>query len=176
MAVGFKKKVEITEEGYTGLRIHIMLNLFKVLIITSIFSTFLSGCASNIPTAHVTIQAANYLNPDVNGRASPIVITIYELSSSLTFKNAGYYCLAQNADAALKSTLIDKHTIEAQPAQIISLVEKLSPNTKYIGITAAYRNISQKRWKEIIKLPPKDKKLYIHVIVQSSGLVATLEN
>src|SRR5262245_11564447 len=116
------------------------LKLLCILMISSI----LAACASNEMT--ITIQAVNYLNPDINGLASLVVVSIYQLKAPYNFNNADYDSLATNSSAILASDLIDKQTAEIRPAENKVIRLELSPSTQYIGIVAAYRTIDTAQW------------------------------
>ncbi len=138
-------------------------------------NSLLMGCGPSLPQANLAIQSAQYLNPDVNGRPSPVEVTFYELSSASRFKHASYYSLSSNAGKVLGNDLIDVQTMEVRPGQTQKVTQTLSPNTHYIGLTAAYRNLDQDRWKTAIKIPNGKKDVTLNVVLESQGLAAALE-
>ena len=102
--------------------------------------------------AEVNTQAVTYLNPDVNGRASPLVVTIYQLKNAYNFKQADYESLSNNSAKALGGDLIDQSSVEIRPGSKNSTNLTLSPNANYLGIMAAYRNINNGVWHEVVQL------------------------
>jgi len=151
-----------------------MRTIFRLLILASM-GVLLAACASTVPNANINIQSARYLNPDINGRASPVVVSIYQLKSPFSFKNANYSALSANSAQVLGSDLVDKQTVEVRPdsQKIINL--SLAQNTKYIGIVAGYRKINQASWHRIIRVPAKDKRVSVAVVLESQGLAAHLQ-
>ena len=130
---------------------------------------------SSQPEAKFSVQAAQYLNPNVYGAPSPVVLSFYELKTPYPFKNATFFQLNQNAAAVLGDSLIDKQTVEVRPNSSQRVTEVLSPNTQYIGIVAAYRNLDQAVWREVIKLNPKQKHTSISINLESQSLVVNVK-
>ena len=143
----------------------------SLLIIISIIvmSYFLSACSwfgSDVPTAEISIRSAQYLNPDINGRASPVVLTIYQLKKPNKFKQASYLPLENNSASVLGEDLIDKNSIEIRPKEATHLSELLSDDTQYLGIVAGYRNTNMGQWHKVIKIDSKKNILYALLISQ----------
>ena len=108
------------------------------------------------------------------GNASPVVVTIYQLKTPYTFKQATYQALASNSSKVLGTDLIDKNVIEVRPNSHRAIYQPLSPNTQYLGIVAAYRNIDQSKWRTIIKVVnEKGKRSVINLDLESQALTAT---
>ncbi len=145
--------------------------MIKKISFISIVLLFLSGCSSmEQPQAKIAMQSVDYLNPDASGRASPVVVTIYELSSDTAFKNAKYKQLATNPAIILGNKLIDKKSVEIRPAEKTTITEAISSNTKYLGITAAFRNISIAKWKTIVKVPKNSSTVDLILLLESQSL------
>ena len=148
--------------------------MFNVKILSlAIVAVALASC-SGAPEAKLYLNSAQYLNPNINGRPSPVVLSVYELKSAYAFKQASYYALTSNLAKTLGPNLIDKQTIEIRPNSSKSFTQDLSPNTHYIGLIAGYRNIDQSTWRQVIPVTAGKKKIKINVTLESQGLVATL--
>lgn len=145
--------------------------LIKWFVLTIIILNIIA-CASSPPGASLTLQAAKYLNPDINGQASPVVVTLYQLKSPFGFDNADYDSLAGNSAHVLGSSLIDKQTTEIRPGQITGVNLALTQGTEYIGIVAAYRDIDQTRWHTVVKLPTGNRKIKLFINLESAGISA----
>lgn len=143
----------------------------KLLAMTMMMLSF-SGCAlfSSTPHANITLQSARYLNPDINGRASPVVITFYQLKNDYTFKQADSTSLMANSAQILGNDLIDKNTIEVRPNSTQTIKQDLDPAAQYLGIVAAYRNSTTESWHKVLKLDTKHgKRADITISLQSQG-------
>lgn len=140
-----------------------LFTLFAVLL--------LSGCAhSHLQSAGVSMTAVKYLNPDVNGRAAPIMVSFYELTSPLEFKHAQYSALEDNAEAVLQNTLVDKRSVELQPDQSQRYSLDIPANVRYIGVTAGYRQIETATWRKIVLLPQSVSKVHLHITLTANAM------
>lgn len=134
---------------------------FQCLFLVSV--VLLNGCAvANYvvdPYTNLSFEASDDINPDSSGRASPLVIRVYELRSVDTFRSAGFFDLYDEPDSVLNEDLLAMEEIVLRP----ELVEKLptmtlNENTRYLGIVAAFQNIDQAEWKMILDANPKGYK------------------
>ena len=135
----------------------------SMLILSSIvvLSFYLSACSfwgNDIPTAEMNIHSAQYLNPDVNGRASPVVLIIFQLKNQSTFKGAYYSALAGNSEQVLGGDLLDKNIVEIRPNTHMHISQSLTTDTKYIGVIASYRNIDKATWRKVVVINNGKKK------------------
>ena len=147
------------------------------LLILLITSLLIISCASNNGTeVHIDMQTAKYLNPDLTGKPSPIVLNFYELKTPFSFKQASYNSLTNNPGSVLGSNLIDKQSIELRPGSKHKMTQWVSLNSHYMGITAAYRNIDKAIWRKVIKIPRKTKKIKLLINLESQGLIVTLDH
>jgi type VI secretion system protein VasD len=126
----------------------------------------LSGCAGEIagsvagklveklfepaPTRiEATIQATQDINPDYDGQASPLVIRLYELKSATAFNNAAFFALYDGDLAELGDDMQNREEIELKPGQAVEVARDLKPETRFIGIMAAYRDIDNATWRAV---------------------------
>ena len=132
----------------------------------------LNGCAvANYvvdPYTNLSFRASDDINPDASGRASPLVIRIYELRAVETFRSAGFFDLYDEPEGVLDQDLIGMNEIVLRP----ELVEKLptmtlDENTRYIGIVAAFQNIDEAEWKLVLDAKPKG---YQDITIAVDGL------
>jgi len=121
-------------------------------------------------SAKVYFNAANYLNPDVAGKAAPVVITVYQLKYPNRFRQATYSQLADNAANLLGSNLIDKQTFEIRPRQHNNITLNLTDETRYLGFIADYRNINSAEWRTIIETPKKTKHVKLDINLESQAI------
>ena len=143
-------------------------------------TALLSGCSLIKPhpaSANLTIQSAKYLNPNLNGDPSPVVITLYQLKSPYSFKQATFDSLNTNSGKTLSTDLIDKNVIEVRPGSNLSVSQQISPNAQYLGIVAGYRNINKATWKKLIKLVNEpNKETIIHLDLESEALAVSVNH
>jgi type VI secretion system protein VasD len=139
----------------------------KSIFYITLFVMLLNGCAS---TVEVSGASVNYLNPDMYGQASPVVVTVYQLQNDYSFQKADYSSLANNPAAVLSSDLLEKNSFEVQPGDSFDVEQKLYPNTKFIGIMAGFRDPNSVSWHKIVQLEKPGKSISIDVTLESAGL------
>lgn len=109
----------------------------------------LAGC-SGVPSVQATFEADRELNPDINGRPSPLVVRFYELKSLSVFNNADFFNLFEQDVALLGDELEMRDELAFQPGERKRLERELRPDTRYLGIIGAYRDIENARWRNSI--------------------------
>ncbi len=102
--------------------------------------------------AAYNITATADLNPDADGRASPVVFRIYELKSSGIFESADFFALYDNEAATLGQELVGRKEYQIQPSESRSMTEKLQPATRMIGVIAAYRELDMAKWRAVVPI------------------------
>jgi type VI secretion system protein VasD len=129
----------------------------------------LSGCSSNPekpppeqPVAEpapahpanvkLNLMASDQVNPDLNGRPSPVVIRIYELKSLGKFEAADFYKLSEDYESYLGSELVGAEQYYLKPGDVNVIKKSLSADTRYIAVSAAFRDINQAVWKDKLEL------------------------
>ncbi len=115
--------------------------------------TSLSGCSLFKPSAITEVQltavAAANVNPDVRKRPSPIVIRVYELKARTQFDALDFISLTERDKDALGADLLSREEFVMRPGETKALVKKVSPDAKFIGITAGYRDLERAQWRAV---------------------------
>lgn len=115
-----------------------------------------AGAPQPKPTAaSAVLLAAPDVNPDETGRASPIVVRVYELKQTDAFNNAGYFALMDHEQATLGDSLVHREEYELSPGETRTLALNLPPEAHYIAAIAGYREIMSARWKALAPVPAK---------------------
>ncbi|NOQ76630.1 MAG: type VI secretion system lipoprotein TssJ [Methylococcaceae bacterium] len=138
---------------------------FMRLICISAF-LFLSGCGVFGSTPEpitmelkpiimdLTITASKELNPDIENRASPIVIRIYQLTHIDSFNNSDFFALYENDKSILAKDLKYREEMEIKPGLTTSKPLEINPDSKYIAVLAAFRDLDKAQWKSILEIDP----------------------
>lgn len=120
----------------------------------------LAGCFSKKPKpvpppppTKAAIVVARDVNPDSAGRASPIVVRLYQLKEEGAFNSASYFALADKEQATLGPSLDSREEYELQPGQTKELILKIPPEARYLGVVAAYRDLNNSKWKALSPAP-----------------------
>jgi len=119
--------------------------------------TGLGACASSpekTDKAKMTITAHSAVNPDANGRPSPIVVRVYQLKADDKFGGADFFALFDDDQKALGGDLLGREEVELAPGEKKELQFAVKRDAKFVGVLAAYRDIRNSRWR-VIKPAPK---------------------
>jgi len=127
------------------------------LILVLVFaSLILAGCAGEKrpdPTyVDLMLTASPAVNPDRNGRASPVLVRVYELRSAGTFETADFFVLLEQDQTALGAELVNRWEFQLDPGQTTRLEANFQPSSSALGILAAYRDIEQAQWRAVSPL------------------------
>ncbi|MHC8364347.1 type VI secretion system lipoprotein TssJ [Pseudomonas sp. ZT5P21] len=119
----------------------------------------LAGCSSLSPYSHVTklnlkLTGSDQLNPDLNGRPSPIVVRLFELKHPVTFENADFFSLYERAKESLAPDLVASEELELRPGETIELKLSVEEGSRYVGILAAYRDLPETKWRYTVQVTP----------------------
>jgi len=120
----------------------------------------LSACAGAPKRENMDMQisATADVNPDMQGRPSPIILHILELNSTEQFNRLDYMSLTQPSGAALGPDLLGKTQLVIQPGASQELPMELNPLTTAIGLVAGYRDIDNAAWRKSISITQGDTK------------------
>jgi|CXWL01.1.fsa_nt_gi type VI secretion system protein VasD len=135
--------------------------MLRTNLVIALFTLILVGCGSDpekpVPEPPQTIidtqiTASCQVNPDVNGRPSPIVVRIYELKSMGKFEEADFYKLFDDYASLLSSDLLASEQFNLHPGDTKVIRHVVSPETKFVAITAAYRDLNKAVWRNSIPI------------------------
>jgi type VI secretion system protein VasD len=101
-------------------------------------------------TVNGAIQASAQLNPSVNQRPSPLLMRVYELKSASVFGAADFMALYQGDQATLAADMVSREEYMLQPGQNLPYKKTLAPDTKFIGVIGAYRNLEKSTWRAVV--------------------------
>lgn len=116
-------------------------------------SVMMTGCSSVSgllgfsPKVDITLQAAKNVNPNPGGKASPIVVRLYELKSLDAFSGEDFFALYDNEKTVLGDQLLAKEEIELKPGETREITHGVDPATRFVGVIAAYRDIDHAKWR-----------------------------
>jgi type VI secretion system protein VasD len=119
-------------------------------------AVLLSACASppKPTTVAGTVAASPQINPSASKRPSPLLIRIYELKSDAAFNGADFMSLYQRDQATLAADLVAKEEFVMSPGETKTFAKTLAPETRFLGVTAAYRDIEHAKWRSIVAIQP----------------------
>jgi type VI secretion system protein VasD len=122
----------------------------------------LAGCAALSPYSTMTkldlsLAGSDQLNPDLNGRPSPIVIRLMELKHPVAFENADFFSLYQRPKEALAPDLVTQEELELRPGETRELKVSVQEGSRYVGVLAAYRDLPEASWRYVIAIDEQQR-------------------
>ena len=119
-------------------------------------SLLAAACGGGPPPpgiVELTIRTSDDINPDAAGRASPVVIRVYQLAAPTQFQAADFFQLFDKEQATLGTDLVAREEVTIAPGTMQSLTIPLKPNTLAIGIAVAFRDIDRATWRAVSDAP-----------------------
>ncbi len=115
----------------------------------------LVGCNSLSPFStltklDLTVTASDEVNPDLHGRPSPVVVRLLELRHPVAFENADFFSLYARAEQTLPKDWISSEELEMRPGDRLALKLSVEPQTRYVGVLAAYRDLPHVQWRLVL--------------------------
>jgi type VI secretion system protein VasD len=121
-----------------------------------VVALLLSACAGPPKPASVTgtIQASAQINPSASKRPSPLLVRIYELKSAAAFNAADFMSLYQRDQAELAADMLAKEEFVLAPGETKTFAKTLAPDTRFLGVVAAYRDLEHAKWRSVVAVQP----------------------
>ena len=132
-------------------------NLWFWVALSTMFAALALSPAEAAKTIKVkaVITAAGDLNPDYQGRPSPVNIIIFQLKSADTFQNADFFSLFEADAAVLADDMLGRTQILLKPGESRDWQPEFSKETRVIGVIAAFRDIENAQWRGMVELPKR---------------------
>lgn len=126
------------------------------LLIALLILAALAGCAgAPKPTmVKATLSAQPTVNPDARGRPSPVTVRVYGLKSRAAFDGADFFSLYDKDKETLGADLTDKEEFQLMPGENRPLEKQLSPEARYLGVVAAFRDLERAQWRMAVAIVP----------------------
>lgn len=148
-----------------------------------------SGPRQELPVPlEITLMVAKGANPAVDGRPSPVVLTIFELSGISAFQTVDFFTLQQTDGSSLAGEFVAAEQHILLPGEVKVIRRKADLRSRFIGVTAGFRDLENSTWRASAALPPPylagraitsgsspQKKLYVLVTENSVRVRETLE-
>jgi len=119
----------------------------------------ISGCSTTqqpeLPVpVEISMAASESLNPTEAGRASPVLLRIFELSASTFFQSADFFTLLGELGEAQHAEVVEVHEFTLMPGEIRVLRRRTDLATRFLGVAAAYRDLAGSSWRALAAVPP----------------------
>jgi type VI secretion system protein VasD len=100
----------------------------------------------------LTVVGGTDLNPNAQGRASPVVVRIFELAGTAAFEAGDFATLSEHPDAVLKHDLIAQDEFVLRPGEIQPHNGDLGPQVRALGVVAGFRDLEHAVWRLTVPL------------------------
>lgn len=126
------------------------------LLITALLCLLLAACAGapKKEKLGLTIQATADVNPDRQGRPSPVTLHILELTSAEQFNSLDYLTLTNPSSGALAADVASRKQVVLAPGGSQTMALEIEPTATAIGLVAGYRDIDNANWRSVVAVSP----------------------
>jgi type VI secretion system protein VasD len=132
-------------------------NCFAALI--AMCALTLSACGGVKPVkpteAHAQLIVSDDANPDSSGRASPVVVRVFQLRNDGEFATADFFALYDKEKETLGASFISREEYVLNPGESRELELAVNADARFIGALAAYRDIRSAQWRALTRPPEK---------------------
>lgn len=110
-------------------------------------------CASGPPKPAIiqaNVTVAIDVNPDARGRASPVVLRLFELKNLGAFQSADFFSLIDRDKEALGGELVAKEEFTLRPGEKKHFDRPLQADTRFVAVVVAFRDLEKSSWRAAI--------------------------
>lgn len=150
-----------------------------LLVIAALLLVQSDADAAKTIKVKIAITAAESLNPDYQGRPSPVNVIVFQLTSADAFTSEDFFSLFEPDAAALGGDMLSRTQMLLQPGEVREWEADFEKETRYVGVIAAFRDIENAQWRAIVELPEKGlisrffKKNKLRITVDSLAVSVT---
>jgi type VI secretion system protein VasD len=129
-------------------------------------------------TVAITLAASGDVNPDAGGRASPLVVRVYELTDASAFMAADFFALWSQEAQVMAATPAKRQEFTLAPNGTATVTLHLEPNVQQIGVAAAFRDIRNSNWRALVAVsqdPEAPRSLQLNVRAVGKSVTAAIE-
>ena len=147
----------------------------SLIVPTALFGV--AACSSAPPpppptVVNLTLTTTADVNPSASGQGAPVVLRVYQLSSSAGFEKAEFYRLYNSDIATLGADIAKKDEYLLPPGTSKTVSVQPPTNVTALGVFAAYRDFSHANWRGTTPVPP-NKTTDVSVRADAKGVTIT---
>ena len=143
------------------------MNFLKNLVCVLVIGGLLTGCTTtrkmlNLDTAaKLEFTADKQLNPDNDGRPSPLVVTVIKLQDKRNFERQDFLSLYENPQETLGADYLGRVRLqEILPGGEHTETLELDENVKYLGLIAEYTQYDKAKATALVAIEPHKTNTY----------------
>lgn len=118
----------------------------------------------------IEFEAAGDINPNSEGRASPLGVRIYQLKSYSAFGKADFFSLYDNDEGVLGGELIKKQELLLKPNEKRTVFFETEAETQTIGLLGTFMAYEAVQWKTAAGVQA-NKTAVINVSISRAGIM-----
>lgn len=118
----------------------------------------------------IEFEAAGDINLNAEGRASPLVVRIYQLKSYSAFGKADFFSLYDNDEGVLGRELLKKQELLLKPNEKRTVFFETEAETQTIGLLGAFIAYEGVQWKTAAGVQA-NKTAVINVSISRAGIM-----
>lgn len=124
-------------------------------VLVALATLALAACGGPPPPTMVELTMAASADANaIQNVPSPVVVRVYQLKSPAAFEEADYFQLDKSESEVLGDDLLGKDEYFISPGASQTVVSEVSPDTRYLGVVAAFYNIDAATWRGTVAVPP----------------------
>jgi type VI secretion system protein VasD len=113
-----------------------------------------AGAQTGNTSLELTVVGGPLLNPNAQGRASPVVVRIFDLSETGAFESADYTALFERPPESLQHDILGQEELVLRPGDMQERNRPLAPGVKAVGVVAAFRDLEHAVWRVTVRIRP----------------------
>ncbi|WP_268798951.1 type VI secretion system lipoprotein TssJ [Pseudomonas huanghezhanensis] len=142
--------------------------MFRRFLLMAVAVLLMTSCASDSEpegpqplsiALHFVAQAG--VNPGSTGEPAPVRVRIYELKNDASFLRVDYFSLVERSQAVLDADLVDQGEALIHPGEQKIIGRTLHPDTVYVGLAVAYRDIDNAQWRTVLTVLPQQANAFL---------------
>ena len=97
--------------------------------------------------ATVSIVVAQDVNPNRDGRSSPVFLRLFLLRDGGKFLNAEFDDVTAKADQVLAASLVGRNERMVEPGSSVKITLEIPPEARMLGVVAEFSDLPNSRWR-----------------------------
>lgn len=126
----------------------------------------------------ISVRALATVNPDAEGRASPVMLRVYQLEEVAAFRKATLNELWGSEPALLGAALVAQREFALRPGESARASMELPVSVQQLGVAAAFRDFRGGTWRAVVDVPQPTEpgsRQVLTVALDASSVSARLE-
>ncbi|HEY6642860.1 type VI secretion system lipoprotein TssJ [Povalibacter sp.] len=117
-----------------------------------------AGCGSapaKPAVAKAQIAASADVNPNQDGRASPVHVRIFQLKEDGAFMGSDFWALVDKEQETLAASLVQRLEFDLSPGESREFELKVDPDARVLAVMAEYADYRNAQWRVVAQTPNK---------------------